>query len=112
MRTAALFFLLAGLVAGQTAPAFPAGKVLDAWVFNVEKDVVPAAEALNEIQFTFAPSNGAFHGVRTFGAQITQPRRRQLSARRENPRRGTSRTASEMKKRPQRSGREPKFWNI
>jgi hypothetical protein len=71
MRSTALFILLAGFAAGQSGPASSAGQVLDAWVSNAEKDIVPAAEALNEKKFTFAPANGAFRGVRTFAAQIT-----------------------------------------
>jgi hypothetical protein len=44
--------------------------VLDAWVTNVENEMVPAAAALNGDKFAFAPGGGAFQGVRTFGGQI------------------------------------------
>jgi hypothetical protein len=47
-----------------------ASQVLDAWVTNVENEVVSAAAALSEDKFEFAPANGEFHGVRTFGGQI------------------------------------------
>lgn len=47
-----------------------ASQVLDAWVSNVENEIVPAAIALAEDKFDFAPANGEFHGVRTFGGQI------------------------------------------
>jgi hypothetical protein len=45
-------------------------QVLDAWVTNVENEVVPAAMALSGDNFAFAPGSGAFQGVRTFGGQI------------------------------------------
>lgn len=60
-------------MAAQTqskTPPLNASQVLDAWVGNVEKEFVPAASALAEDKFDFAPVNGAFHGVRTFGEQI------------------------------------------
>jgi uncharacterized damage-inducible protein DinB len=45
-------------------------QVLDATVSNLEHDFVPAAEAMPEDKFGFAPTNGEFKGVRTFGQQI------------------------------------------
>jgi len=45
-------------------------QVLDGAVMNVEHDFVPAAEAMPEDKFGFAPSNGEFKGVRTFGEQV------------------------------------------
>jgi uncharacterized damage-inducible protein DinB len=45
-------------------------EVLDHTVLNVEHEFVPAAEAMPEDKFGFAPSNGEFKGVRTFGQQI------------------------------------------
>jgi hypothetical protein len=44
--------------------------VLGRTVTNLEHDFVPAAEAMPEEKFGFAPSNGEFKGVRTFGEQI------------------------------------------
>ena len=44
--------------------------VLSNTVKNLEHDLVPAAEAMPEDKFGFAPSNGEFKGVRTFGEQI------------------------------------------
>lgn len=46
------------------------GKELDVWVSNVEKEVVPAADAMPEDKYAFAPTNGEFEGVRTFAEQI------------------------------------------
>src|ERR1700683_1661229 len=45
-------------------------QVLDRTVMNVEHEFVPAAEAMPEEKFGFAPSNGEFKGVRTFGEQV------------------------------------------
>jgi uncharacterized damage-inducible protein DinB len=45
-------------------------QVLDQTVSNVEHEFVPAAEAMPEGKFGFAPTNGEFKGVRTFGQQI------------------------------------------
>src|SRR5689334_9030991 len=39
--------------------------VLDHTVMNLEEEFVPAAEAMPEDKFDFAPSNGEFKGVRT-----------------------------------------------
>jgi len=47
-----------------------ASQVLDAWVSNVENELLPAAIALAADKFDFTPANGEFHGVRTFGGQI------------------------------------------
>jgi uncharacterized damage-inducible protein DinB len=44
--------------------------VLDHTVLNMEYEFVPAAEAMPEDKFNFAPSNGEFKGVRTFAQQI------------------------------------------
>ncbi len=60
-------------MAGQTpsrSTPLNAGQVLDAWVSNVENEVVPAPIALAANRFDFAPADGEFHGVRTFGGQI------------------------------------------
>jgi uncharacterized damage-inducible protein DinB len=45
-------------------------QVLDHTVANVEHEFVPAAEAMPEDKFGFAPTNGEFKGVRTFGEQV------------------------------------------
>jgi uncharacterized damage-inducible protein DinB len=44
--------------------------VLDGSVSNMEREFVAAADAMPEDKFNFAPSNGEFKGVRTFGEQI------------------------------------------
>jgi len=45
-------------------------EVLDRTVLNMEHDFVPAAEAMPEDKFGFAPTDGEFKGVRTFAQQI------------------------------------------
>jgi uncharacterized damage-inducible protein DinB len=45
-------------------------QVLDRTVTNMEHEFVPAAEAMPENKFGFAPTGGEFKGVRTFGQQI------------------------------------------
>jgi uncharacterized damage-inducible protein DinB len=44
--------------------------VLDHTVLNLEYEFVPAAEAMPEGKFGFAPTDGEFKGVRTFAQQI------------------------------------------
>ena len=45
-------------------------EVLDHTVSNLEYEFVPAAEAMPEDKFNFAPTSGEFKGVRTFAQQI------------------------------------------
>ncbi|HSY91869.1 MAG TPA: DinB family protein [Candidatus Binatus sp.] len=44
--------------------------VLDRTVLNMEHDFIPAAEAMPEDKYGFAPSDGEFKGVRTYAQQI------------------------------------------
>jgi uncharacterized damage-inducible protein DinB len=45
-------------------------QVLDRALTMAEKDFVPAADAMPEEKFGFAPTDGEFKGVRTFAEQI------------------------------------------
>ena len=45
-------------------------QILDRLVSNTEEEFVPAAEAMPEAKFSFAPTDGEFKGVRTFAQQI------------------------------------------
>ena len=45
-------------------------QVLDRTVPNMEHEFIPAAEAMPEEKYGFAPTNGEFKGVRTFAQQI------------------------------------------
>lgn len=44
--------------------------VLERQLSNLEKELVPLAEAMPEDKFEFAPTEGEFKGVRTFGTQV------------------------------------------
>src|SRR5271167_4715241 len=44
--------------------------VLQSTISNLEYEFVPAAEAMPEEKFGFAPTSGEFKGVRTFAQQI------------------------------------------
>ena len=69
----ACLLLLSGIALAQAAkPAAPqtVGQVLDSSVTNVEKEFVPAADAMPEDKFSFAPTTGEFKGVRTFEQQV------------------------------------------
>jgi uncharacterized damage-inducible protein DinB len=45
-------------------------QVLDGGIKSIESEFIPAAEAMPEDKYGFAPSNGEFKGVRTFAQQI------------------------------------------
>lgn len=60
-------------VIGQvTKPAEPrtVSQVVDFWVTKTEQLLVPAADAMPEAKYSFAPSSGEFSGVRTFAEQV------------------------------------------
>ena len=65
------FFLLLpfALAAGPVFAADPVGQVFDQQVSSVEREVLPLVEAMPADKFDFAPTNGAFAGVRTFALQ-------------------------------------------
>lgn len=44
--------------------------ILDGGIKSVEGEFVPAAEAMPEDKYGFAPTSGEFKGVRTFGQQV------------------------------------------
>jgi hypothetical protein len=71
--TVIAFLLIAGM-AGQTSKPKEERRtvtqVLDRTVYNMEMEFIPAAEAMPEDKFGFAPTNGEFKGVRTFAQQI------------------------------------------
>jgi len=65
--------LCTGITQAQTdkpAPHRTTSQVLDIWVTNTENHLVPLADALPEDKYSFAPTNGEFKGVRTFGEQV------------------------------------------
>jgi uncharacterized damage-inducible protein DinB len=56
--------------AAKPAGATSAGQALDAYIKSVEAEFVPAAEAMPEDKYSFAPTAGEFKGVRTFAQQV------------------------------------------
>src|SRR5438309_1997546 len=71
--TGIAFLLIACMAAQASKPKEEhrtVSQVLDRTVLNMEHEFIPAAEAMPEDKFGFAPTNGEFKGVRTFGQQI------------------------------------------
>ena len=67
----ALMVVACGLAVAQAVPEKKTmTQVLDGSVKIIESEFVPAAEAMPEDKFDFAPTNGEFKGVRTFGQQV------------------------------------------
>ena len=70
-----LAFSLAGLVVTTSVTAKAADKPTTASVFEkqisgLESELVPAAEAMPADKYGFAPTQGEFKGVRSFGSQL------------------------------------------
>ena len=61
--------LLLALCSLPILAAGPIAKSLDEDLSGIEHDIVPLAEAMSPAQYNFAPSQGEFKGVRTFGLQ-------------------------------------------
>jgi hypothetical protein len=55
---------------GADAVLSPVAKTMEAELKILEHDLVPLAEAMPAAQYDFAPTNGEFKGVRTFGQQV------------------------------------------
>ena len=66
-----LFMVFCAAVAvSQTKAAPTLSEIMDHAVGQVEGEFVPAAEAMPEDKYSFAPTNGEFKGVRTFAEQV------------------------------------------
>ncbi len=71
--TVIAFLLIASMAARAAEPKEEhrsVTQVLDRTVNNLEEEFIPAAEAMPEDKFGFAPTNGEFKGVRTFAQQV------------------------------------------
>ena len=71
----ATILLLVGCTLALGQQAKPAehqtvAQVLDRSITGVEGEFVPAADAMPEDKYSFAPTNGEFKGVRTFEQQV------------------------------------------
>lgn len=71
MKPIVCLLLLAGATLAADAPASVARKVLDGELTMVERELVPLAEAMPADKYNFAPTQGEFAGVRTFGQQVS-----------------------------------------
>ena len=70
---ASLAVTASAIAANPQATAEPKAtfaSVLDHQLSGTEKAVVPAAEAMPDDKYDFAPTQGEFKGVRTFGAEV------------------------------------------
>ncbi len=67
---AAVLMLCGFCVAQAKGGPKTVAQILDGGVTAIETELVPAAEAMPEDKFGFAPTNGEFKGVRTFGQQV------------------------------------------
>ncbi|HZI58505.1 MAG TPA: DinB family protein [Verrucomicrobiae bacterium] len=52
------------------APPATIASVADSEISIIERELVPAAEAMPEDKYNFAPTSGEFKGVRTFAQQV------------------------------------------
>jgi hypothetical protein len=66
-----LLLILCAAVSAQEKPKPPAnaGEVVDRQFSSMEREFVPAVEAMPADKFDFAPTSGEFKGVRTFALQ-------------------------------------------
>ncbi len=55
---------------GATLDALREKRALQIFLKSVQRQIVSAAEAMPATKYEFAPSEGEFKGVRTFGAQV------------------------------------------
>jgi hypothetical protein len=73
IRATLLILILAtSTVAQKQVPDEPrtVSQVLEFWISDTQRLVVPAAEAMPEAKYSFAPAKGEFQGVRTFAEQV------------------------------------------
>jgi uncharacterized damage-inducible protein DinB len=71
--TVAAFLVLASMAWAETKPTEElrtVTQILDRTIANTEEEFIPAAEAMPEDKFGFAPTDGEFKGVRTYAQQI------------------------------------------
>ena len=72
LATLLILILASSAVAQKQAPpkAKTVSQVLEFWISDTERQVVPAAEAMPQAKYSFAPTNGEFQGARTFAEQV------------------------------------------
>ena len=69
MKTAAIILLVFS-TQSLFGSSRPVRRSLDEWISNTETQVVELAKAMPDEKYSFAPTNGKFDGVRTFGEQV------------------------------------------
>ncbi|HET7441223.1 MAG TPA: DinB family protein, partial [Terriglobales bacterium] len=55
---------------GEAQSELTVSQALDFWITKTQEKVVPAAQAMPEEKYSFAPTAGEFAGVRTFAQQV------------------------------------------
>ncbi len=70
MKILAPIFLLGLAAAPGLFASDPLGQLFDGQIKILDGDVVRLAEAMPAEKYNFAPTNGEFKGVRTFGTQV------------------------------------------
>jgi hypothetical protein len=75
MAAASLMCINSAFAQNAPKPSSPAAaptmtEVIDRQMSGVEREFVPMVEAMPEDKFDFAPTNGEFKGVRTFGKMV------------------------------------------
>jgi uncharacterized damage-inducible protein DinB len=72
LLAALLVLACAGIAQGQEEKmeTKTVSQVLDHEITSVEREFVPAAEAMPADKYSYAPTNGEFKGVRTFAQQV------------------------------------------
>jgi DinB superfamily len=58
-------------LAAQSAPPPSVSKIFDGQIKTIESELVPLAEAMPAEKYNFAPKDGEFKNVRTFGQQVS-----------------------------------------
>src|SRR5215472_18213027 len=58
------------MISSRPASGAPANKIFDQELTMLERELVPLAEAMPADKYGFAPTQGEFKGVRTFGQQV------------------------------------------
>jgi hypothetical protein len=58
-------------LAAQSAPPPSVSMIFDGQVKTIERNLVPLAEAMPAAKYNFAPKDGEFKNVRTFGQQVS-----------------------------------------
>lgn len=64
------FLILALFASPALFAADPLAQIYDGQVNSIERDVLRLAQAMPADKYNFAPTNGTFTGVRTFGTQV------------------------------------------